>query len=79
MKWLYSKEEKSKLVGVVLFNDNEITSVLNGNIFFDYPALNDGNTAVSNIEMINPSWTGVELIDKGTLINKNSIGNISKL
>lgn len=76
MKRLYSKEEESKLVGVVLFNDDEIASILNGNIFLDYPALNDGNTEVSDIEMINPSWTGIELIDKGASINRNYIKNV---
>lgn len=61
MKYFYSKEQHSKLVGSLAFNDDDIIKYMNGNPFLDYPQLNDRNTVISEILLNTPIWTGTKL------------------
>lgn len=61
MKYFYSKEKCSKLIGSIAFNDEDIKKYLNSNIFVDCPNLNNDNTVVSEVLFNKPTWTGIEL------------------
>lgn len=61
MKYFYSKEKQSKLVGSLAFNDDDIKEYMGGNPFVDYPKLNHDNTIISEILFERPTWTGTEI------------------
>lgn len=63
MRYFYSKQKISRLVGSIAFNDKDIEEFLGGNPFVDYPNLNNENTVISEIMFKNPTWTGIELRD----------------
>lgn len=61
MKYFYSKEKISRLLGSLDYNDNDIQKYLKGNPFVDYPQLNNENTVITEIKLSYPTWTGTEL------------------
>lgn len=61
MKYFYSKETESKLLGTSLYTDKDIEEYFNGNQFEGYPNLNNENAVVTEFKMMHPTWTGKEL------------------
>ena len=61
MKYFYSKEKNSRLVGSLAFDDDDIKKYMNGNPFLDYPQLDNTNTVILEVLLSKPTWNGVEL------------------
>lgn len=64
MKYFYTKEKESRLVGSIAYSDEDIKTYLNGNIFIDHPQCTHENTAISNYLLSNPTWDNGELREK---------------
>lgn len=61
MKYFYSKEKESKLVGSTHYSDNDIKQYFDGNVFVGYKDLNDENTYISDVKFQHPTWDGEEM------------------